>query len=203
MQDNVIQTASGSEVYTHEILTLFDEYVHGLENPDEDIKKTGIFTGALKHVYLNLFKPTESKLYNAHTNLNLDDVDTLNDIWSVYTRLCYRFNHRPTILRFSILTGISMETFDNWRRRETRSNTSKHFESCKRWLSECENSLYDGASESNSIGSIFLLKSNFGYREAAPIPAELEAKPQIDTPEQIAARHASAALEMPEKPDLD
>lgn len=203
MQDNTLQTASGSEVYTHEMLALFDEYLHQLDNPDEDIKKTGIFTGAMRYIYDNLFKPTESKLYNAHTNLDLEDIGTLNDVWAVYARLCYKYNHRPTILRFTILTGISEETFNNWSRRETRGNTSQYFESYKRWRSECENALYDGASESNSIGSIFLLKSNFGYRETSPSPIELETRPQIDSPEQIAARHASAALEMPEKPDLD
>lgn len=201
MQDNVVQTESG-EVYTHEMLEAIDEYIRQLDDP-EMIYKPMVFNGCMKYVYMQVFKPDKPQLYNSRSKLDTGDIDLLNKLWDLYTLVCAKYGHRPTVLRFSILVGISMETFDSWMKKEWRNKDDKHSESVKRWTKEAENALFDGASESNSIGAIFLLKSNFGYRETAPSPVELETRPPIDTPEQIAARHASAALQMPEKPDLD
>jgi hypothetical protein len=48
---------------------------------------------------------------------------------------------------------------------------------------------------------MFLLKAVYGYRETAPIVPELENNyNQLETPEQISARHKAA--ELPEKPDV-
>ena len=50
--------------------------------------------------------------------------------------------------------------------------TSPSCSSCrkaKKWLDECESALYDDAISNNSIGSIFALKANFGYKEGLVI----------------------------------
>ena len=198
-----VKTDNGQliEVYTNAITAAFDEYVASLADPDL-IFKSSAFNGGMKYCYKTVFQPDKPQLYNKRTNIDTGDVELLNSIWDIYTALCYRYGHRPTVIRFSILTGISMETFNSWEKRSWRNDTLQHSESVKRWKTEAENALVDGASESNSIGSIFLLKSNFNYRESAPItPYENQTFERLDTPEQIRERHKNAKL--PEMPNLD
>ena len=202
MKDNVLDV-QGTEVYTHSMLRAVDEY-KALIDDEEMIYKPSVFNGCIKYIYLQVFKPDAPQLYNSNTKIDTGDTVLLNNLWDAFTLLCARYGHRPTVIRFSILTGITMETFNSWERMEWRNNDKKHSESIKRWKSEAENALVDGASESNSIGSIFLLKSNFGYRETSPLPIETESNMmQLDSPEQIMQRHSQSALEMPVKPNLD
>lgn len=204
MNDNSITTHApdGSliEVYENVVMAAFDEYKNSLDDA-ELIYKTSGFNGAIKHVYMTVFKPDKPMLYNAGTKLDTGNIELLNQLWDTYTMLCHKYGHRPTVIRFSIMVGISMETFDSWAKGKWRNNTSLHSESIKRWRAEAENALVDGASESNSIGAIFLLKSNFGYRETSPAPAEEAMLPVHETAAEISARYANAAL--PEKPDFD
>lgn len=201
MQNSTItvQTDHGqTELYLSKIHELFDAYKSRLPDPDEDIRKVTYFTGGLKYVYQELFQPHTPQRNNRHTLLDTADIDTLNRIWDIYTDLCYSNGIRPTLLRFSLLTGISPDTFDSWRRQEYRGNTPEHSDSVKRWIKECESAAVDGALQSNSIGSIFILKSCYNYRETSPVsePEMLTGRP-LETPEQIMERYRDV-----EKPEL-
>ena len=55
--------------------------------------------------------------------------------------------------------------------------------------------------DENSVGNLFLLKADYGYREAAPISSEeLLTARQNQSAEQIAERHATAFI--PDKADI-
>ena len=86
------------------------------------------------------------------------------------------------------------------RLQETRGANPEYLESLKRWRSECESAQVDGL-ESNSIGSIFFLKSNFSWRETAPAAPEDYITTVQSTPEQIMERHKDA--KRPAIPDID
>ena len=45
------------------------------------------------------------------------------------------------------------------------------FDAVKDWEKECEMALRRGTAENNKIGSMFILKAKYGYRETAPVPA--------------------------------
>ena len=168
---NTIRTENGAEIYENKIMVLADEYIDSLPDPESINNNPSLFTGMIKYIYKHLFKPgkRDKVKYNANTVLDTGDIDLLNNIWDVYTELCYKYNKRPTILNFSLLIGVSSDTIDTWRRGEYRAGSdgasSAYSDSVKKWLKECESSLVDGATERNSVGCIFALKANYGYTE--------------------------------------
>lgn len=168
---NAVRAENGVEVYEDKIKYYADEYINTLDDPDSINNNPSLFTGMIKYIYKHLFKPgkKDKVLSNSNSNLDLGDIDLLDDIWSMYTDLCYKYSKRPTILNFSLMIGVDNTTIDSWRRGEYRAGDegagSTRSQTVKKWLKECESSLVDGATERNSVGCIFALKANYGYTE--------------------------------------
>lgn len=214
MKDNTVNV-DGIDVYENKIYELCDEYINNLDadikEAESKITKRSTFRGMLKYIYINLFKPKKGEnIYNnsikRNSNLNYDDIELLNDIWDIYTGLCYKYNQGPSLLNFSVLTGISSDWLNDVEKGNIRTGSdgasSAHCQSVKKWLEECEAGLYDEAGSGNP-GAMFLLKSNYGYSEQ---PQQIriigENAPQ-QSREEIAARHAGyiGAAE-PKKPEI-
>ena len=157
---NTVRAENGAEVYESRIHELADDYINTLADSDSINNNPSLFTGMIKYIYKYLFK---------NNPVNNDDITVLDNIFDVYTELCYRYNKRPTLLNFSLLVGISNDTFSAWKNGEYRAGeggaSSAHSLTVKKWLKECESSLVDGATERNSVGCIFALKANYGYTE--------------------------------------
>lgn len=193
---NTVNAENGTEVYTSKIYELADEYINQLENPDA-IKgmNKGVFTGMIKYIYLNLFK---------NNPLDNGNIQELDDVWNIYTSLCYKYSKRPTILNFSLMIGVSNDTINAWKNGEYRNGPgSLHSRTVKKWLEECEAALLDGAVENNGIGCIFALKANYGYTETAPaqVPYSGERRQSIEEIQQryLANREESTTnLQLPE-----
>ena len=155
-----MRAENGMEVYETKIHEYADEYINTLDDPESINNNPSLFTGMIKYIYKRLFK------YNP---VNNDDITVLDDIWGIYTELCYKYNKRPTLLNFSLMVGVSNDTFNAWKNGEYRAGeggaSSAHSLTVKKWLKECESSLVDGATERNSVGCIFALKANYGYTE--------------------------------------
>ena len=168
---NTVKAENGIEVYETKIHELADEYINTLDDPDKINNNPSLFTGMVKYIYKHLFKPSKNDkvLSNSNSNLDLSDIDLLDNIWGIYTELCYKYSKRPTILNFSLMIGVDNTTIDSWRRGEYRAGdegaSSTRSQTVKKWLKECESSLLDGATERNSVGCIFALKANYGYTE--------------------------------------
>ena len=168
---NTVRAENGAEIYETKIHYFADEYINTLDDPESINNNPSLFTGMIKHIYKNLFKPKRSDkvLYNSNSVLDTGDIELLNNIWDIYTELCYKYNKRPTLLNFSLLVGISNDTFTTWEQGEYRGGGdgagSAHSRTVKKWRKECESSLVDGATERNSVGCIFALKANYGYTE--------------------------------------
>lgn len=213
---NTVKCDNGAEVYENKILYYADEYINDLKSDqgydDDEIKalmrRSQPFKGMLKYIYINIFKPDkDTKTYNnikQNSNIDYSDIDLLNCLWDIYTSLCYKYLQCPTLLNFSLFSGIRHETLTDWTTGNTRANgdaaNSPHCQSAKKWLRECEASAYDSALCGNP-GAMFILKSNYGYTET---PQRIEVVGQglpQESAAEIAARHAGA--ELPELPDLD
>ena len=204
---NAVTAENGAEIYETKVHYFADEYINTLSDPESINNNPSLFTGMIKYIYKHLFKPgkKDKVLSNSNSNLDLSDIDLLDNIWNIYTELCYKYSKRPTILNFSLMIGVDNTTIDSWRRGEYRAGdegtSSTRSQTVKKWLKECESSLVDGATERNSVGCIFALKANYGYTET---PQRVEIV-NGQTPDQvaadIAARHIGQA-ERPELPDL-
>ena len=205
---NTVRAENGAEVYETKIHEYADEYINTLSDPEIINNNPSLFTGMIKYIYKHLFKPgkRDKVLSNSNSNLDLSDIDLLDNIWGIYTELCYKYSKRPTILNFSLMIGVDNTTIDSWRRGEYRAGdegtSSTRSQTVKKWLKECESSLVDGATERNSVGCIFALKANYGYTET-PQRVEIvngQAPEQIAA--DIAARHMIGADHVPELPQL-
>ena len=205
---NTIKSTDGIEVYEDKIKYYADEYISTLDDPESINNNPSLFTGMIKYIYKYLFKPkrNDKVLYNSNSVLDTGDIALLDNIWNIYTELCYRYNKRPTLLNFSLLVGIGNDVFNSWIRGEYRTGengaSSPHCQTAKKWKAECESSLVDGATERNSIGCIFALKANYGYAET-PQRVEIvngQAPEQIAA--DIAARHMIGTDHAPELPQL-
>ena len=168
---NTVRAENGTEIYETKIHYFADEYINTLDDPESINNNPSLFTGMIKYIYKYLFKPGKKDkiLSNSNSNLDLSDIDLLDNIWGIYTELCYKYSKRPTILNFSLMIGVDNTTIDSWRRGEYRAGdegaNSTRSQTVKKWLKECESSLVDGATERNSVGCIFALKANYGYTE--------------------------------------
>ena len=168
---NTVRAENGAEIYETKIHYFADEYINTLSDPDSINNNPSLFTGMIKYIYKYLFKPkrNDKVLYNSNSVLDTGDIELLDNIWNIYTELCYRYNKRPTLLNFSLLVGIGNDVFNSWIRGEYRAGengaSSPHCQTAKKWKAECESSLVDGATERNSVGCIFALKANYGYTE--------------------------------------
>ena len=201
---NTVRAENGVEVYEDKIKYYADEYINTLDDPESINNNPSLFTGMIKYIYKHLFKPgkRDKVLSNSNSNLDLSDIDLLDNIWSIYTELCYRYSKRPTILNFSLMIGVDNTTIDSWRRGEYRAGdegtSSTRSQTVKKWLKECESSLVDGATERNSVGCIFALKANYGYTET---PQRVEIV-NGQTPDQVAADIAARHIGRAKRPEL-
>ena len=191
---NTVKTDLGVEVYENKIMELADEYLDDNDIQPEDLRKTSsLFNGMIKYIYINLFK---------NHPLNYGNIEKMDEVFNIYTSLCYKYNKRPTILNFSILIGIDRDTLNSWKNGEFRGDSSSaHSVTVKKWLKECESALLDGAIEQNSIGCIFALKANYGYAETAPVPA-VNAH-QMQSIEQVKEQYKLETAQDIEFPDGD
>ena len=201
---NTVKAENGAEIYETKIHEYADEYINTLDDPESINNNPSLFTGMIKYIYKHLFKPgkKDKVLSNSNSNLDLSDIDLLDNIWGIYTELCYKYSKRPTILNFSLMIGVDNTTIDSWRRGEYRAGdegaSSTRSQTVKKWLKECESSLVDGATERNSVGCIFALKANYGYTET---PQRVEIV-NGQTPDQVAADIAARHIGQAKRPEL-
>ena len=199
--DGIVTQYGDITIYSDDIALLCEQYINSLPNPD-NIYKSNTFKGLLDYIYRHYLKDidiTSKDKANAHNYQLLDKL-----FFDLYLPLVYKYNNSPSVLGFCTMCHISAEHISsvaNGLYRDGSRVNSQNSQIVKKWYQVTESSLFDKAVNESSVGSIFLLKSKFSYRETAPL-IEVSNVEQIDSPEQIAARHAQAALNMPKKPDL-
>lgn len=206
---NAVRAENRIEVYKADVYAVADEYI-AETFPDcggDEIKllmrKSQPFKGMLKYINNRLFKLKDGdiKYNNKNSNIDYGNIDYINRLWDIYTSLCYRYLQNPTLLNFSLFTGIDQTTFDSWKNEDYRGGTdgasSEHSKSYKKWLKECESALYDTAMTGNP-GAMFLLKANYGYTET---PQRVEIV-NGQTPDQVAADIAARHIGRAKRPEL-
>ena len=206
MTDSIVLASGNIEVYQSEIDILCDEYISSL--PDGNmIYKSTVFSGMLNYIYQHKLKyiiKADKDINNINQYYNnykfLDDI-----FYNVYVNLCTKYNITPSIIQFCVLTDVNREILGDIAKGVFRANGSKanpeNSRTVKKWYNTCESMLLSKATNESSIGSIFALKANYGYREAPQQLEVLTGSEQTATPEQIAERYKDTAK--PSLPDLE
>lgn len=117
MKNNTIVSNDGIEVYDTEIDRLVDDYI-GTLNDENDIKNRITFSGLMRYIYNNLFKPTKDMVIRNNRNSILDysDIALLMDVYNKYIDVCCKYKQEYTLNKFCNMTGISSDTIRNWQK---------------------------------------------------------------------------------------
>ena len=180
MVDNTIKDHDGNttDVYADYIQLYVQEYINTVLNDIDDIKRKQCFAGMIKYVAKKIAPM-----------VNTDDLVMLDNLWDIYTGLCYRYNHVITIERYCILIGIARDTFYSWYKGEYRNDYCPELgatrsDVVKKWDREPESSWQDEATTGNP-GPMFVLKARRGWSEQAPAIGQSENRMLQRTADQI------------------
>lgn len=150
-------------VYVNKIYRLVDEYIESLNDTDrENIEKgivdTFFFMGLMKYISFNIKK-----------DIDRDNIEMLNDLFSIYESLCNKYKQLPTLEAFANMCSINPGTLSDWAAGEYRRG-SGHSEAVKNWKNICKNYLVNFLQNSRGrdVSMIFVAKANYGMVETAP-----------------------------------
>lgn len=195
---NSIISYNGIEIYMDDLYITIDRFLSDYNIPEEMLYKSHTFISLLSYIHDNLLNKVITR--NNGINRNGYDYSLLDTIHrTIFLPVCGKYNHMPTLLSFSMLTGLSNETMS-----EVISGTYKdgtkvneeNSQTAKKWKRISEAANYDEISKGN-VGAIFIGKASFGMTEA-PQRLEIISNGTQATPEQIAEKYKG--VERPEIP---
>lgn len=195
MKDNTDITSAGIEIYRHDINYYADEYIKNeleIEHVDQESKKIvkDNFVDMLFYISDRISKPDNA------------DIKALDNIFSVYVRLCSKYSVNPTLEAFSFLVDINRATFTSWNNGDYR--TQEHSDTVKKWMNICKGFLVNnlGNSKGTDANKIFIAKAAYGMAETKAVEQEqiTGAKKSI---EQIAADIGADPKALPGDADTD
>lgn len=157
MKDNTVKSEVGIEVYQNDIYRLVDEYIDTeLDGDTESVSDN--FVAMIFYIADNIPKPSN------------DDIDLLDNIFSIYVRLCAKYKTLPSLETFSFLVGIDRNTFTDWAMGRYRVSTA-HGSTVKKWFDVCKsftlNRLHNQTGTNANL--IFVAKAAYGMAETAPV----------------------------------
>lgn len=171
------QTALAPDViYKNNIYALVDDLKDDSQFiglTDEELKNNKAFFPRLIQYIYNSY--IGDLLNNKHgKQIVYKDIEQLDYLFDIYISLVYKYkwNNRPLIIEFSLLTGINKNTFYNWLNGYNSGEYNKtdkesiltpdRSDVVQKWLTVCEQGLIDG---NDTIKDIFILKAKYGYRD--------------------------------------
>ena len=204
---NTVRAENGAEVYEHEIKRLADEYISSLNDPD-DIKNRITFSGLMRYIYNNFFKPTKDMvIYNNRSSiLDYSDIWLLMDIYNIFIDLCTKYKQEYTKNKFLTMTGISDDTIKNWKKgvkipAHNGMPSDAWVAFAKKLDENSENALSDSMLGGNLM-AYAQLKCWYGWTETPQRIEVVGGQIPDQTAADIAARHRIAGqAERPQLPD--
>ena len=198
---NVIITYNNIEIYKNDIDIIIDRFLNDYNIETDMLYKTNTFISLLSYIKTNLLdniiKKDNGKSHNAY------DYNLLDEIYiKIFLPLTGKYNHIPSLLNFSVLTGINndylTEVASGVYNNGGRVNPD-HTRTAKKWFNMSKAASIARAEEENSIGSIFISKAVYGLKET-PTEIQITGSNTQYTPEQIAETFSES--KKPEKPLL-
>lgn len=178
MQQTEAQTMGTTE---EKIIAYKDSMLQGIRQYciDHDLKDKDLYTidqsrwnSVLLFLYSYTFKPTTDEKkkhrYNENSNIDYSDKELLNNICDIYINLCYEYSKEVSIMGFSKLTGINVETIYNWAKDPGAERGS--FEVAKKLNAEREESLSVRlvSGKGNPVGILGILNRHYGWNMGQP-----------------------------------
>lgn len=198
MDDVLICTISGKVITKSQVEYYSDEYISTLKNPELINKKTLCFTGLLQYVFNRLVVPIIPKQSE-------NDYILLDSIFNkIYIPMCYQYGYMPNLYTFLYITKQDIQyiktLINGYHDNGSRVNINI-VRIIKNWLNVCESNNLSNVMDHNSIGSMFVLKSVYGYTEAQTVRIEAgQTTPKID---EMQIQKMGDFEELPPSDDMD
>lgn len=223
MKDNTELAYNGSKVYTNRIQELADEFINNQlddKQREEMPNNSNTFMAMILYISDNIPK------------VDNNDIQQLDNIFNIYTRLCVKYNMLPTLESFSMLININPGTLSDWSSGALRSTvyydsegkyikdfaawqlnhrgeqyraepSTAHAEAVKKWKNICKNFLVNSLQNSRGTDANKIFIAKAAYGMAETAPVLVANPEQHRTAEQIAADYSTAgALPGDVQPDF-
>lgn len=223
MKDNTELAYNGAKVYTNRIQELADEFINNQlddKQREEMPNNSNTFMAMILYISDNIPK------------VDNNDIQQLDNIFNIYTRLCVKYNMLPTLESFSMLININPGTLSDWSSGALRSTvyydsegkyikdfaawqlnhrgeqyraepSTAHAEAVKKWKNICKNFLVNSLQNSRGTDANKIFIAKAAYGMVETAPIPVANQEQHRTAEQIAADYSTAgALPGDVQPDF-
>lgn len=223
MKDNTELAYNGAKVYTNRIQELADEFINNQlddKQREEMPNNSNTFMAMILYISDNIPK------------VDNNDIQQLDNIFNIYTRLCVKYNMLPTLESFSMLININPGTLSDWSSGALRSTvyydskgkyikdfaawqlnhrgeqyraepSTAHSEAVKKWKNICKNFLVNSLQNSRGTDANKIFIAKAAYGMVETAPVLVANPEQHRTAEQIAADYSTAgALPGDVQPDF-
>lgn len=223
MKDNTELAYNGTQIYTNRIQELADEFINNQlddKQREEMLNNSNTFMAMILYISDNIPK------------VDNNDIQQLDNIFNIYTRLCVKYNMLPTLESFSMLININPGTLSDWSSGALRSTvyydskgkyikdfaawqlnhrgeqyraepSTAHAEAVKKWKNICKNFLVNSLQNSRGTDANKIFIAKAAYGMVETAPIPVANQEQHRTAEQIAADYSTAgALPGDVQPDF-
>lgn len=153
--------------YQAQIECIEHDYISSLEFPEMIYSSTDCFSGLINMINRRLFLGQNTNDVFYRSIFTVHDTITLDNLFHVYCGLCAKYGHIATLIRFCSMVGMNFTKVSDFLASADCGEYKELRELLKTWYQSNEQGLYDRVAEKNSIGSMFIMKSKFNYRESA------------------------------------
>lgn len=167
-------TEQKTEVYTDRIQESISNYCI-----DHDIDIKDIYTfdqqrwnSVLLYIYSQVFKPCKSdgivRRYNEKSNIDYSNRELIDNVCDIYIAMCYEYSKEVSVMGFSKMTGIHIDTLYQWVNSSEVERGSS--EVTKRLQAEREESLSNklASGKGNPVGILGILNRHYGWNMGQP-----------------------------------
>ena len=182
-KSNTTVTEQGIEVYENDIYRLVDEYINTvLQVTPEEFDTQKEYKAVVADSFVDMIFYIADRIPKPGT----EDIELLDNIFSVYVRICTKYGVLPTLEVFSFLVGIERRTFTKWSNGQYRASTS-HGDTVKKWFDICKNCTVNRLNNQPGTNAnlIFVAKAAYGMAETAPVQIEQQQDKPRESLEQI------------------
>lgn len=197
------------EVYANDIELYLDQYCieHGIKNNDLYKIDQSRWNSVLLYIYKHVFKPTPNNnpnyRYNGKSNIDYSNKELLEYICDIYINMCYEYSKEVSIMGFSKLTGITVETLYEWLRNGGKVERGSS-EVAKKLNAEREESLSVRlvSGKGNPVGILGILNRHYGWNMGQPRGQEQKQQvPNIPQMEQKYLQNHEDKPQLPQFPE--
>lgn len=162
------------EVYTDRIQESISNYCmdHVIDITDIYKFDQQRWNSVLLYIYRQVFKPHKNdgivRRYNEKSNIDYSNRELINNICDIYIAMCYEYSKEVSVMGFSKMTGITLDTLYQWVNNPDVERGSS--EIVKNLQAEREESLSNklASGKGNPVGILGILNRHYGWNMGQP-----------------------------------